>query len=394
MKHGTLRPSAILLDDLQTSEIAESPEQVEKLLSLIRKDIMNLGGKERLSILQTATPIQPDDLVEKLKNDISWKTTIYKAIEKFPNDLKSKDSLWAQYFKLFDAEQITGSGHAESLDFYKQHQAQMDEGCEVFNPYRFSSKDGHISAIQKMLEIQHTIGNAAFQSEYQMSPVKHSYTIDITPSKVVQKISRDKMLGIPDGHVFVAGAIDLNTSYAATAVLVAFKPDTSAQVIWHETFEMHVDQKLPDTAYNAEVHKKLHSICTQIKSFGVKIDGMAIDSGSRNWDAVCNFTKVCSRQIGIPLCAFAGRSSNMFNPFVRSRLRDAIGRTVLCGDAQEHVKSGAGKKYVFFDADFYKVAAQKALLCPAGAAGSCSIYFGDAEEHRDFAIQVCNEKLI
>lgn len=394
MKHGTLRPTCILLDDLQTSETAESPEQVEKLLSLIRKDIMNLGGKERLSILQTATPICPDDLVEKLKNDISWKTTIFKAIEKFPDDLKKKDSLWSQYFKLFDAEQITGSGHKESLEFYKQHQAQMDEGCEVFNPYRFSPKDGHISAIQKLLEIQHTIGNAAFQSEYQMSPVKHSYSIDITPSKVVAKISKDKLLEVPDGHVFVAGAIDLNTSYAATSILMAFKPDTTAQVIWHETFDMKIDQKLPEVAYNAAVHNKLLSICQHIKSLGVKIDGLAIDAGGRNWSAVCNFTKVASKQVGIPLCAFSGRSSNMFNPYVRSRLRDAIGMTVLCGDAQEHVKSGAGQKYVFFDADFYKVAAQKALLCPIGSVGSCNIYFGDAEEHRDFAIQVCNEKLI
>jgi len=38
----------------------------------------------------------------------------------------------------------------------------MDEGAEVFNPYRYSLKDGHISAIQKLLEIQHVIGNAAF----------------------------------------------------------------------------------------------------------------------------------------------------------------------------------------------------------------------------------------
>lgn len=123
MKHGKLRPSLVLLDDLQTTEIAENPEQVEKLMTLIRKDVMNLGGKERLSILQTATPICPEDLVEKFKNDINWKTTIFKAIEKFPKDLKSNDSLWAQYFRLFDAESITGSGHAESLEFYKKHQS-------------------------------------------------------------------------------------------------------------------------------------------------------------------------------------------------------------------------------------------------------------------------------
>lgn len=212
-----------------------------------------------------------------------------------------------------------------------------------------------------------------------MSPVKHSYTIDITPSKVLEKITKDKVLEVPDGHVFVAGAIDLNTSYAATATLVAFKPDTTAQVIWHDVFDMKIDQKLPDMAYNAAVHEKLIDICAQIKSLGVKIDGLAIDAGGRNWDAVCNFTKVASRTIGLPMCAFSGRSSNMFNPFVRSRLRDAIGKTVLCGNAQEHVKAGAGNKYVFFDADFYKETAQKALVCPMGAAGSCNLYDGNTD---------------
>jgi hypothetical protein len=72
---------------------------------------MNLGGKQRISILQTATPITADDLVERIKNDIHWKTTIYKAIEKYP---KNKD-LWTEYFKLFDAETIAEKDHSESL---------------------------------------------------------------------------------------------------------------------------------------------------------------------------------------------------------------------------------------------------------------------------------------
>lgn len=64
MKCGTQRPTCIILDDLQTAETADSQEQVAKLLDVIRKDIMNLGGKQRLSVLQTATPIQPEDLVD------------------------------------------------------------------------------------------------------------------------------------------------------------------------------------------------------------------------------------------------------------------------------------------------------------------------------------------
>ena len=53
MKHGQggMRPQLVLLDDLETSEIAESPEGCQKLMTILKKDIMPLGGKQRLSIL-------------------------------------------------------------------------------------------------------------------------------------------------------------------------------------------------------------------------------------------------------------------------------------------------------------------------------------------------------
>ena len=137
------RPTNIILDDLQTSEIAENPEQVEKLLSLIKKDIMSLGGKQRLSILQTATPIVPDDLVDKIKSDTNWITQTYPVIISYPKNM----TLWKQYLKMWDTENVQESGHDGSLAFYRKNFKAMNEGAEVFNPSRFSTKDGHISAI-------------------------------------------------------------------------------------------------------------------------------------------------------------------------------------------------------------------------------------------------------
>ena len=67
---------------------------------------------------------------------------------------------------------------------------------------------------------------------------------------------------------------------------------------------------------------------------------------------------------------------------------------MLCGSPEEHVKSGSGTKYVFFDADLHKEMAQRAFMSEIGAPGSCSLYFAKPEEHTDFAIQVCNEKLL
>lgn len=104
---------------------------------------MPLGGKERLSILQTATPIQPEDAVELLKRDKAWKTSTYRGIESYPTNM----DLWKEYFKMFDSELVDDTSHERSLDFYKKNRDKMDEGAEVFNPSRYSENDGHISAI-------------------------------------------------------------------------------------------------------------------------------------------------------------------------------------------------------------------------------------------------------
>lgn len=108
---------------------------------------------------------------------------------------------------------------------------------------------------------------------------------------------------------------------------------------------------------------------------------------------MCTFVKNCIRLVGIKAAAFVGRASTNFNPLVRSRLRDAIGQTVLCGNDSERQKAGSGNKYTFFDADTYKEMAQKAFLAQVGSAGSCSLYKAREQEHTDFAIQFCNEKL-
>jgi hypothetical protein len=102
LKRGNLRPSYAILDDIMTAQDARSPEAVEKLMDAINKDIIPLSGKERLSILQTATPIAPDDIVEKIKQDSSWRTTIFPAVIKFPKN----ENLWNEYFKIWDDENV------------------------------------------------------------------------------------------------------------------------------------------------------------------------------------------------------------------------------------------------------------------------------------------------
>jgi hypothetical protein len=175
-----------------------------------------------------------------------------------------------------------------------------------------------------------------------MSPKRYSVALDITPKVVVSKMNDYKQLEIPDGYVFVAAASDLNVSYAITTTVTAFKTDMTSVVIYHKIKRCRIDGKLNDTEYNQKVFNTLCEIGKELKSLNVKIDGWAIDAGGRNWDAVCQFAKKSFLLTGVSGGAFAGRSSTLFNPYVRSRLRDAIGRTVLCGNNDEHIKSGSG----------------------------------------------------
>jgi hypothetical protein len=165
-----------------------------------------------------------------------------------------------------------------------------------------------------------------------MNPQALSFALNISPKIVNLKTNSFEKLEIPDGYIFVSAASDLNVSYAITTTITAFKPDMTACVIYHKISKCRIDSKLNNTEYNQKIYNKLTEIGKEIKSLNIKIDGWAIDAGGRNWDAVCQFAKNSMNLCGVPACAFAGRASHVFNPYVRSRLRDSIGSTVLCGD--------------------------------------------------------------
>ena len=377
LKQKSLRPDCVLLDDIQDDEVAESPEQVEKLLGIINKSVLNVGGKGKVAVLQTATPICPEDLVDRISHDKAWKVTKFPAIISWPKDVLEKpdEGLWAEYFRLYDAENTTDSSHDGSLAHYVSNRVAMDEGAEVLNPMRYKESDGHVSALQALMDKLHQIGESAFMSEYQMQPKAMKAELVITPRTVASRTNPVVVEGkVPDGFNFTAASIDINPSYAASVTAVSFKPDSTASVIFHKAYRLNIDQQLSPVVYNQTVYDALVKIVKDLKQRKIPMDALGIDCGGRNWDAVCEFACACPKLLKVPACAMSGRSAVYFNPLARNRLRNAIGRTVLCGDDKELIKKGTGHKWLFFDADFFKEKVQRAFLSQVGSPGSCSLY--------------------
>ena len=224
----------------------------------------------------------------------------------------------------------------------------------MFNPNRYSERDGHITALQKLLEIQHTIGDAAFQAEYQMKPQRYQFQLNITPRQVAAKVADTPLLEIPDGYRLVVASTDLNLSYALTTAIVAFKADMTGLVVWHKIKPCNIPSTLNETDYYQRAYAALSQLGRELAALGIALDGWAIDASGTPFAVVTDFSRNAIKVCGIPCIAMVGRASHIFSEYPKSRLKEAVKRTVLCGDEREHLKRGGGIKYQYWDSDLYR----------------------------------------
>lgn len=168
----------------------------------------------------------------------------------------------------------------------------------------------------------------------------------------------------------------------------------SGHVLYHDIHKCNIDARLPEAEYSAAVIRELSIVGKRIGNLGIKIDGWGIDASGTPFEATCQFAKHSIRLCGLRAVAMVGRANHVYNPLVRSRLRDDINGTILCGDPAEHLKAGTGKKWLVINADKWRETAHKAILAPLGAAGTLTLYAGDGDEHAEFAAQIANERLV
>ncbi len=387
---GSRRPDLVLFDDLQNDGLARSAERVADAAALVRKAFMGLAGhRKKIAAIMTSTPIEAHDLSETFAADRAWKTTTFKMVESMPKCFKAKDGadLWRQYADIYEAELVAGrKPHVAANRFYRSHRAEMDDGAVVLNPFNYDRKT-EISAIQHALNIYFRDGEATFLSEYQMEPPRSSYAFELTADMILHRIRRGvPACTIPDGTVLTVAATDVNPSYAITTTVVTFDVSRTAFVAAYAVSSVKIPDSLDDTAFGARVFDALCEHGRRIASWGLHIDKWGVDAGGRQFDTVTRFVKEQAGLVCDQPTAMIGRAGLNWNPYVRSRVRDARNDTVYCRDPQR-------RAWLAFNADTYKEAAQKAWGAEAGAPGGLSLFDGGMS-HVKFAVQVANETLV
>lgn len=293
------------------------------------------------------------------------------------------------YWAMYDAESVEDRPHAESDQYWRDHMDELEKGFELYNPNCFSPAE-NVSGVQAILQKRRLIGPDAFDCEYQLQPKKYSFALDLTPADVLGKIGQSKMLAVPENTQMTVASIDLNVSHALICTIVCWDKALTGTVIYHEVFKCRIPSSLPETEYASQVYNLLTTYGRKLRTFGIGNLVIAIDAGGQNWNPVCDWARNSASIKGVELksCAFAGRASHVWNPNVRSKIRSAIGRTVLCQDEQ------SGRRWVAWDSDFGKHQVLKGLKAAPLQTGGIMLYDGSIKEHQDFATQVTNEKLL
>jgi hypothetical protein len=202
------RPSLVLIDDPQTAESANSPSQVTSRERIIAGDILGLAGPgKRIAGLCTVTVIRTDDLADRLldrQRHPSWQGERTKLVYEWPD----AEDAWSQYAELRREGQRDGTGTGAADEFYRQRQAEMDKGGRVAWTERKAI--GDLSAIQHAWNLRIDRGEAAFNAEFQNSPLADDITTDkLDKRQLVLRATNIARGIVPAGHTKLTAFVDV-----------------------------------------------------------------------------------------------------------------------------------------------------------------------------------------
>jgi predicted phage terminase large subunit-like protein len=151
------RPTLIVCDDLQNDGHTNSALQREHSRSWFHGTLMKAGTR-RTNVVNLATALHREALAMELHERPGWTSHIFKAIERWPENM----SLWCQWEDLY-TDREDPRYRETAATFYRQNQPAMDAGTILLWP---EEED-----LYTLMCMRAEGGRTAFEREKQNSPI-------------------------------------------------------------------------------------------------------------------------------------------------------------------------------------------------------------------------------
>jgi predicted phage terminase large subunit-like protein len=156
-RSGPDRPTLIVCDDLQNDSHTQSALQRERSQAWFQGTLLKAGTKHT-NIINLATALHRDALALKLHRTPGWTSRVFKAIERWPEQM----SLWHQWEAIYcDADPAAGPVAAQA--FYDLHRDAMHVGAQLL----WADEEDLYTLMRMRVEG----GRTAFEREKQGTPL-------------------------------------------------------------------------------------------------------------------------------------------------------------------------------------------------------------------------------
>ncbi len=154
---SAFRPTLIVCDDLQNDGHIESALQREHSRQWFQGTLLKAGTKDT-NVVNLATALHRDALAMELDRTPGWTSRVFRAIERWPDDM----ALWHQWEEIYSALDAEDSPRT-ALEFFREHRAAMEQGAELLWP---DEED-----LYTLMRMRVEGGRTAFEREKQGSPL-------------------------------------------------------------------------------------------------------------------------------------------------------------------------------------------------------------------------------
>ena len=408
------RPDFVIIDDPQTDEEAGSPHSVNKIINVIRKSILNLGGhRSTLACVMNATVIEPDDVVDQLldpKRNPSWQRERIPMVRKWAD---AHDSFWlGEYARVrttYDPDNPDDQGRAkpDAALLYESRRAEANAGCDV-SWESCVDPDSEISAIQHAYNKLIDLGEEAFAAECQNKPLPKIITTSdqLTEPKLAAKLSHLPRGLIPLACTKLTAFIDVQQKMLFYTVC-AWGPGFNGSVIDYGTspdqkrsqFTLRdasrtLQKAFPGSGIEGAIFAGLRCLTAELmprewkREDGtlLRINRCLVDSGwGELTETVHSFCRQSTHNVKASKGLSIGPTQMPISQFAR-KPGEEFGLECVISPA------GNGRQLAKYDTNWWKSFVAKRWLTALGDHGSLSIFGTDREAHRAFFAHQLAEK--
>lgn len=134
MKHGPHRPDLIFLDDLENDEQVRTKAQREKVEKFVLGAVLGLAGPGGgMDVFWVGTSLHYDAAINRVSRKPGWRRKVFRSIMQWPDRMDLWDK-WEGIYTGGTTDSEKEEAEAEALQFYKDHQSDMNIGAVVSWP--------------------------------------------------------------------------------------------------------------------------------------------------------------------------------------------------------------------------------------------------------------------